>query len=114
MAKNIHVRLEYEEAISGKRDVLSSQMDALKILKIIKTYKNLRRKEMILRGKLKNELKVLHTHLSQLQTHLPQEVKEDIQIAKPKSKILKKEEVYNKNIEFQLQDIQDKLERLNA
>jgi len=107
--KKLHIRLEYEEAIEGKRELLESQINLLEILKRVKNYKILRKRELILKGKLKNSLSLLSSEINQIQSHLP-ESEGELGI---KEVMTKQETEKDKNLEAQLQEIREKLAKLN-
>lgn len=106
--RKLHIRLEYEEVVEGKRELLESQINLLEILKRVKNYKILRKRELILKGKLKNSLSLLNSEINQIQSHLP-ESEGELEI---KEVMTKQETERDKNIESQLQEIREKLARL--
>ena len=113
----IHVKFEYSEAVNAKKQMLSVEMQLLKIARIIGNYKKIRSKG--LRTKLKTYRRIieLQKDLKKMQQTLPK-------IKVPK--ILQKDEIekikineiepsstqYDKSLENELQDIQDKLNKL--
>lgn len=106
--RKLHIRLEYEEAVEGKRELLESQINLLEILKRVKNYKILRKRELILKGKLKKSLSFLSSELNQIKNNLP-ESENELGI---KEETTKQEIEKDKNIESQLQEIREKLARL--
>jgi len=113
--KTAHVRLEYEEAVEGKKQLLSSEVNLLEVLKRLKNYQNLRRQELILKDKLKKEFFALRHEINQVNSSFP-EAEENIKIkstAEKKAKYGPEETKKQKNIEAQLQDIRDKLSKLS-
>ena len=52
----VHIKLDYEEALQTKRDMLSSQADLIKLLAALKRYKKLRQEELRLKSVLKRKL----------------------------------------------------------
>ena len=112
--KLIHVRLEYEDAIQSKKDILSSEMDLLKIIQTIKKYHELRSKEFKLKIKLYRQIKTLLTEIRRLQKNLP-ELKIPKILKKHETKeIISKKEIANDDIESQLREIQEKLNSLGT
>lgn len=107
--ENVHIRFEYGEVLIGKKELLSFQLNLLEFLKNFKNYKNLRKRELILKSKLKKELASLRTETSMLQAHFPKEETEEIKI---KSREKYKEKKYKESIETQLQEIKEKLAAL--
>ncbi len=91
----IHVKLETNEALLGKRNLLQTQADLLEIAKSIRQYKKLRIEEMNLKLKISRRLKTFKQKSTQLQQVLPK-----IKIPK----ILKKEDLE----ELKTQEIEEK------
>ncbi len=129
----IHIRLEHEEAVESRRDVLTTEADLIKIAQTIKKYKILRLKELALKIELyrkvkefKNDERKLHTLLPKIQ--IPKilkrhedEIHEEIVVkidSKPKKvkEIKEKKEIPVKKpkdeLEEQLMEIQEKLNKL--
>jgi len=107
---NIHIRLEYEEALEGKKEFLSSQLNLLEILKKLKNYKGQRKKELILKGKFKKELAALKTEINQIQEFFPKEEGKELEKGAIKEY---KEKKHKENIESQLKEIKEKLAALS-
>jgi len=115
----IYVKFEHDEAIQSKKDILSSEMGLIKIVKIMKRYHLLRMEELKLKLKLYRRLKEINKDVKKLQATLPR-----VEIPK----ILKKEgeeepkkvekpqkvQVYEDSLEVQLQEIQNKLKSLQG
>ncbi len=103
-----YIRFEYEEALSGKKEVLASQISLLQLIKKTKNYRKLRKQELILKTKLKRELNRLNTEIKNLREIFPEEAE------KVKNKVRKKrvEERRIKDIEAQLKEISEKLAKL--
>jgi len=135
MKKNgslIHVRLSYDEALEGKRDTLSTELDLIRIAQAIKKYKELRLKELNLKIELNEKINNFKNNLKKLRLILPKmdlppivkkfeekkltEEKKGLEQQKTDTK--KKERKIQvqltpkEDLEIQLQDIQEKLGRL--
>lgn len=122
----IHVKLDYGEAINSKKDILFTEMDLLRILKVIKNFHTLRSEELALKLKAHKKIKELQITMNKLHTLLPtikipkllqkKEEKQEIQkiIKKTKLKPITKEKPkkYSDEIEKQLEEIQKKLKSL--
>lgn len=109
--QKIHVRTEYEEALQGKKELLSTQVNLLELLKKLKNYKILRKRELILKTKLKKSLSSLNSEINQTYGFFPaQETAESIEIKKTETK---EETARQKGIEKELQDIREKLAKLS-
>jgi hypothetical protein len=120
---SIHIKLEYPQAISIKRDMLLIEKNFLEALKYIKNYNNLRKKEFIIKNKLKKDLEILGKHLLAIENDLPREEAVDIMKKIPKTgsfknltrKIKEKPrtlETKKSSIEMQIDEIREKLARL--
>ena len=105
--KLIHVRLEYEEAIEAKKDILSSEIDLLKIIQTIKKYRELRSEEFKLKIRLYRQIKTLLTEIRRLQKNLPKLEIPKILKEPNLERDVPRKKVYEDNIESQLQEIQD-------
>jgi len=112
----IHVKLEYNEALKSKKDMLSTQIGLLKIAKIIKMHRSLRIEELRLKQLIHRKLKELITSISKIEDLLPKvkmphilkEYEED-----EKTDLEIKEGRYNEELETQLRDIQEQLNDLS-
>jgi len=113
--KLIHVRLEYEGAIQFKRDVLSLEMDLLKIIQTIKRYHERRSEEFKLKIKLYRQIKTLLTEIRRLQKDLPElKIPKILKEHETEEIISKEKHIYNDDIESQLREIQEKLNSLGT
>ena len=59
-----HVRIDYEEALDAKKQLLSSEMNVLNIAKKIKAYRVLRKKELAAKTRLRTALVSLRTKIN--------------------------------------------------
>lgn len=118
--KLIHVKLEYEEALKAKRDILSSEMGLLRIARAIKNYRISRTEELRLKLQLYKKIKELKANIAKLQQVLPKIRIPEILSDKKNSKkeeaqreyIPKKKDLYYDELEYELQEIQRKLKSL--
>ena len=114
----IHIKLERDEALESKRDILGSQIVLLRILKRINAYRVYRARELELKLTLNKKMKELRTNITTLQRILPQ-LKVPKMLRKETDaegkKVSKKSSVMvikDLSIEGQLQEIQRKLDDL--
>lgn len=115
----IHIKFEYEEALQSKKDILLSEMNLLKISKTMKNYSSLRLEELDLKLKLFKKIKEINADLGKLQISLPRlkipeilkKDEDDEEISKVKEI---KERPYEEDIEYELQEIQDKLRSISG
>lgn len=128
----IHVKLDYDEALDSKKNVLSIEANLIKIAQAIKIYKQLRTKELELKSELDDKSEGLRAELRKLKTLLPrmqlpkivkkfedkkneEEKKATKEVKKEKSKKIKKPkkiEPQKEDLSSQLQEIQDRLAKL--
>lgn len=103
-----HLKLEYEEALSAKKQLLSMELNLLQTEKRVRNYKLLRKKELALKNFLKSSLRELRMKISSEESTLPAE-EEPFKI-----RIIKKsiENRKQQDIQHQLEEIQEKLESL--
>jgi len=112
--KLIHVKLEYEDSVQSKKNLLSLEMDLLKTIQTIKKYSRHKLEEFQLKIKLHRQIKTLLTEIRLLQRNLP-ELKIPKILKEPETKkTISKENHYEDDIESQLKKIQEKLDSLGT
>ena len=60
----VHIKVDYEEAVQSKKDILSSEKDFLKIIRRIKRYHILRTEELNNRLRIQNKVRDLRANLA--------------------------------------------------
>ena len=98
-----YIKLNALERTHGERNLLESQLSLLSAIKILKNYKEQRKKELLLKIELKNKILETLEYLKVLEKSLP------------RAHIVDKEESATKesfSIEKQLEDIRRKIEKL--
>lgn len=116
----IHVKLEYDEAVQSKKDVLSTEMNLLRLAQIIKKYKSLRIEELKTKLKAYQKFKEIVLSINKLKKTLPRLELPDILEDESKRELTEvekrikhtREKQTDKSIEAQLQEIQDRLSNL--
>lgn len=112
----VYIKLEYQESIQSKKDVLSTEMSLLNIVKSIKNYKELREEEFILRAQMYKLIKEANAAIRKTKTTFPfinlPEKREIAKIEVVKKKRTEKKE--DLDLEFQLREIQEKLMRMGS
>jgi hypothetical protein len=116
----IHIRLSHSEAVNSKKDILSTQMNLIKMLKVMKSFHKLRSEELKTKAQIQKKLKELDSDIHKLELLLPkikipkilqtgtEEIKEEV-----KETVKKKEkDPHEKDLEQQLLEIQEKLKKL--
>jgi len=103
-----HIRLDYEETLDSKKQLLSTQLNLLHIIKILKSYAILRKKELITKNKLKNQLNFVEKKIDLIESTFPDQTKKQ-KLVKIEKKI---EKAHMRGIQKELDDIKSKLEKL--
>ncbi len=103
-----YVRIGYQEAVELKKQVLTSEMSLLGIVKNIRIYRSLRKKELQLKQELKSELATLRSTLNNATDSLPEYIPEKHE-KKITSPIGVRE---SRDIHKELDEIKKKLEQL--
>lgn len=127
---NVHLRVDYGEALNAKRSSLLIQESLIKSIAHLREYNSLRKIEFSLKNKIRRDFMELNKQLISLQEHFP---KEEVSLAnqaskklnagkeekevKPviKEKIIPKQkpaERKNQDLESELSDIRRKLAEL--
>ncbi len=127
----IHIRLEYEEALRAKRDIIASKIGLLRIARATKRYSSLRLEELDAKVKLYKLIKSLKLNVNNLRATLPkiripdilkkeeeskkdEMPKEGKEVKEIRKKIEETEEKeYSGDLEFQLEEIQRKLSAIH-
>lgn len=113
----IHIKLDYDEAINAKRDLLSFERDLIRVLKRVKNYHNYRSEELKVRLRIYRRIKELKTSLNKLGNSLPKvKIPEILSKGREEFKIDKKIKTnsrdLNLDLDSQLEEIQNKLKKL--
>ena len=119
---SIHIRLEESEARRGKVDILSSELNLLKISRSISNYRRLRNLESEKKFLIAKLLKEIRLNIDKIRREFPHpklpeilKEKETPEVTKEvEKKELKVKPVTRGNIESQLMEIQEKLARLQS
>jgi hypothetical protein len=120
-----HIKVNYDEAVASRRDLLSSERDFLRVLKIIKKYDLLRKAELTNKLRMQNKIRDLKANLTRINNILPKikvpdllkkkilPEKEEVKEEKiEKVQIKTKETMVDEDLEKQLIEIQEKLKKL--
>jgi len=129
----VHIGLDYNSALSAKKEILLSETHLLEIIKKMRAYSNLRKREFVLKNRIKKSLLMIGHSMLKIEDELPtaheagidqeskishgikpyasgpEETIEKIEYKRVKSNQKEK----NRKIEDELADIKQKLERLN-
>ena len=116
MSENpIYSKIDYPNAISARRNLLESQANLLRSLQHLENYKDLRKKEIVWKIKLKNNVKEVKESVSKILKHVPKTsgVKQIETEFREKQKKKKKESPVKMSVEAELSDIQRRLQELS-
>lgn len=67
----VHIQFGYDSALETKRDIISSELNLVRMSKIINKYKDLRTEEFKIKEMISRRLKVLKIDFGALQNLLP-------------------------------------------
>jgi hypothetical protein len=113
----IHVKIDYDEAIQGKKDLLYAEKQFIGLLKTIKRYTLLRKEELNTKLRLQKKMKELKINMGRLnetlpKIKLPEILKKEREEFEEESSSKAKKEKNNQDLEIQLREIQERLRRL--
>ncbi|MAH07044.1 hypothetical protein CMI38_02210 [Candidatus Pacearchaeota archaeon] len=108
-----HVKIEYDSGLTSKKELLSSEINLLNIVRRLKNYRVLRRKEMASKNSLNREMKALRTKFGLLEASFPNQKELKVKDDKRKNKV-KKGKVSKADVHDELDEIRKKLERLEG
>jgi hypothetical protein len=120
----VHIKIDYEEAVRSKKNILSSEADFLRIIKRIKRYEILRSEELNNRIRIQNKIRDLKTDITKINEVFPkvklpdilkkkEAPKKIVNIEQEKELKVEIEKQHEDNdLENQLREIQEKLKRL--
>lgn len=105
----IHIKVDYDELIPVKKEVLSIESDLIRIIQLIKRYHKTRMGELRLKASFLRRLKETRTGIKKLEEALPElkipkEFKHNIETLSTSGK--------TDNLTKQLQEIQKRLKEL--
>ena len=108
--ENLHVKLEAQEAIDVKRNILNAEMNLINLIKKVEDYRNLRILELKRKTTLRTELKKTSVSLIELKKQLPNvkepEKMEKIEAGSGLGKVAMG------RMELELMEIREQLEKL--
>ncbi|MFA5259322.1 MAG: hypothetical protein WC979_04415 [Candidatus Pacearchaeota archaeon] len=112
-----HIRIDSEEIISAKKEILQSQINTLHLIKRIRNYNILRKKELALKAKIKQEIGFLKSKINLIISTMPKEASEKKTlpvetIVKVKKEVSPFKEKINKDLQKELDEIKAKLAKL--
>ncbi len=112
----VHLRLGYDEALEGKKDMLSSEISLLKLVRIIKRYHSIRDQELNKKLEMQKKIKDIRTKIELLTKLIPKpKLPKNLQKSSEFSSNKEASPSWEKHInplEKELKDIQEKLREL--
>jgi len=109
----IFSKLSPEVANSIEKNILEMQMNLLESLSNMQQYNSLRKKEFMLKTKLRNNLRDTKKNINKIINHVPKTSGVKFRRTEVKSKQDKEQAKIQKNIDSRLGDIKDKLGRMS-
>jgi len=110
MTETLHIRLEVGEAINSKRNLLSSEINFINILKKIQNYRDLRRKELARKIELKSIMRETSELMKKFKEEMPKSKVPEAEENEPAAGLL--ETTKKLKLEDELKEIKDRLARL--
>jgi len=107
----LHVQLKTKEAVDSRRNLLSTQINFLNIIKQIREYQKLRKLELKSKQILRTELRKLISEIRTLIRELPKTKQAKKDEKEVEEKILEK--TTRSKLEKELKEIKEKLEKLS-
>ena len=121
MHGSLHIKVEYPEAVENKKNMLHLEKSMLEIVRHMRAYNNLRKKEFSIKSDIKNKFANILTLVSTIETYIPQEdmkftnegYKKEIKNNEIRKKLHKKiTEQKKSEIEDKIDDIRSRLAQL--
>lgn len=112
----IYVRMGYENSVSSKKDLLSSEISFLNLIKIIRRYGLLRQEEFAIKLKMAKKIHAIDASLRKTKAafpflKIPQSAKREEVVAR-KNVVTISKESFDRDLENQLRDIQQRLKSI--
>ena len=113
--EKIHIKLEHNEAILGKKQLLFTEANTLELLKRFNNFKDLRKRELILKNNFRKLLRSSISELTHLENDFPEEDDKEIGIRRKhrRKRTSPKKSQHQRNIESELHDIREQLAKLS-
>jgi hypothetical protein len=113
----VHVKVEHNEAIQAKKDLLSLEIELIRVIRTIKKYQQLRTKELRLKKRFKGTTGSTLTRIKIIEKNLPRiklrEIPhEDKQTKEEPKKQENKRRKNRDHLEKEIEQIQEKLRAL--
>ncbi len=116
----IHVKINYNEAVQSRKEILSLQMNLLKILRAVKNFGYLRTEELNEKINFSKKIKSIKSDIKKIQVILPEseipekyKKKPEIKHKDIKERLIEKRE-HGDDLDLQLREIQEKLQAIGG
>ncbi len=111
--KLMHVKFNYPEAITSRRELLETERHLLKAMIAVNNYRKLRMMELKLKIRLQKKLREFGVRARKLQTTIPQiKVPKKLSPKRTALRIKKAKTKHEDSLESELREIQEKLQAL--
>lgn len=116
----VYIKLEYDESVQSKKELLLLELSLLTLLKEIKRYSSLRLEELSMKSSLYKTIRELSISMKKTMStfpflKIPEQAKRNEIIRKEKPKeIIQTKEIFDEDLESQLKSIQDRLKTIGA
>ena len=107
--ESLHIRLEFNEALAEKKNLLHTEMHLLNLVGVMRKYSELRNNESIKRVAIKNKLRLALSNINSFKKIVPkvhEKKEEEIRIREMI------EQPKTHSLEQELREIQKKLEKM--
>ncbi len=110
----VYLKLRYDESVESKKELLSSELSLLKMMKIIKRYNDLKLEEIEMKAQMYKAIRELDASVKKTKSvfpflKIPERAKRE-ELVKIETPI--KRETFDDDIESQLRNIQEKLKSI--
>jgi len=111
----VYFRIGYYESLESKKQILSSEMSFLNIIKIARRYNSLRKEELEIRGKIYKAVKELDLALRKTKTSFPfLKIPETPKRVEIRKEITAPRKDFDESLEMELRSIQEKLKSIGS
>ena len=108
--ENLHIKLDVGEAVNSKRNILSSEINFINILKKMQNYKELRKRELVRKIELKSLIRETSEQMKKFKEEMPKAKIPEIEGSIQGTFLLEKTKKLK--LEDELKEIREKLARL--
>ena len=112
----VYVKMEYDESLESKKNLLSTEVSLLNLLKSLKAYHSIKSDELKIKANIYKAIRELNLNMRKTRASfpfikLPEKQKREISVSK---EIKVKKERIDNDLELELQEIQNRLASLNV